>query len=470
MRHLPVMRLLLLIVSVGYCYFAQAQSPVWWRGDHLASWIITDTYRYDVSDTLHLWLVNPSTDTLWIKQVELPGGLPYDVPEAIAPGDTGAFHIQVRYYGVGEGVKLYDHRVTVRADRFVPAISQYVVLVNTNKVSFELNNEGMLTHVEAVSVPMHYRMLCHKDGSLHEIGEIADDGKQRLGTWLTFSPDGDLVEKTTYTSMANLYGYADSVWDEAVFTFRCDSCTSFSAVPASSKQYGSRYQYISTDPGILRMQLGDAWAEWRLAPGRQPLVTLFPQQLMDSSVVHYRSAHNTGRLIVDTQKAVLKAHWCWSGSDCGTGTTFIDHATKYSAAAPYPFQRRMEGWCVVTKPSGIAFDEWIESMVADTLFSVGWLAEDGIENGQGALAFLGHVYLYVNPMKMPSFITMQEQLASLSMGRGQVVQGMYVETGIPLRWNTVQLLFRQIESWEWVTGIYLSLEGVEVLPDEKIEH
>lgn len=470
-HHLLVMRLIALITAVGWCGFLQAQLPYWWRGDHLASWIITDTYRYDVSDTLHMWLINPGAETLRIDKVELPGGLPYDVPKTIAPGDTGAFHIQVRYYGVGEGVKLYDHRVTVRANRYVPTISQYVVLVNTDTVVFELNHEGVLAQVEAVSTPMPYRMLCHEEGSLHEVGEIAGDGSQRLGTWLAFSPEGDLLAKTTYTSITAIYGYADSVWDQATVSFRCDSCSQFTPVLVSSQQYGNRYIYTATDPGILRMQLGETWAEWRLAPGRQPLVSYFPQLLTDSSVVHYRSTHATGRLQVDTQKAVLRAHWCWTNNNCGTvSSTFLDYVAQFSATEPIPFRRHMAGWYIITKPEDVDFDGWIAELSKDTLFAAGWLAADGMDNGQGALAFFGQVYLFVNPMEMPSFTSLQHQLASLSMRGGQVEQGMYVETVIPLRWQTVQNLFRQIESWPWVNGISLSMQGVEVALEEVIEH
>lgn len=444
------------------------QAPYWSKGDHLASWIVQDTFSYALYDTLSLALHNPYPDTLHIWNIALPGGTPVNPPDYIPPNDSSPIVVAVQYYGVGEGVRIYDHRVTVRGNLYVPVVSQYVVLVNTDEVIRYIGDDSMPDSMYVGHLPKPYHIYCHDDGSLREIGQKTSDGKRKLGAWYRFKKDGSFHYKRAYSRIAWLNGYADTVLQQVNFTFRCNGCDTFSAVWDGYAAQGQLLLYLPNAPGTLRLNQGEQWAEWHLDDRRQGEVSLFWLPLHDSSTIHYRATYYTGWLILDSNRVVVKANG--SVFTQGHTPTFFQYLTE-SGHEPAIFNTYINNWCTLIKPAEMPLPIFMAQLAADTMIAeVGQYVNEAVFHSGGPLAYFGKISIIIDPMTIPNDGYWQQAFYDLGLEDLEMVQGTYVSATLPLRVKDCQQRLFAIQELPWVRAIELEYAGTVSLPEVEVEH
>lgn len=456
----------LLVCSIS----VSGQAPYWSKGDHLASWIIADTYSYALFDTLRLTLHNPYPDTLDISSVELPGGFPIDIPRYIASGDSQAITVAVQYYGVGEGVRIYSHRVTVRANIYVPVVSQIVVLVNTDQVQQYLGQDGLMDSMVVDGIPKPYYLYCYPDGTLREVGQKNSAGTRKLGTWYRFNQDGTLDYQRDYSRMVHLHGYPDSIQRTDNFLFRCDRCDTFSPVWDGYRAQGVALLYLPNAPGTLRLAHQDKWAEWHLDDTRQGEVSLFRLPLHDSTTWHYRASYYTGWVIPQQEKVVVVMNPNWLLQAENTYGLFYQYLDK-QGFSPQRFHPNLTDWYVITKPSGLPMDDFTEQLRGDTAIGkVGWLIEEAALHGTSPLVFFGQIHLLIDPMTIPNDGYWQQALTDAGLIQVEMVQGSYITAKMSLQMEGFQSLLYTLNALPWIRSMEFSWEGQVIEPEIDIEH
>lgn len=463
-------KLLLLSGIVGLTFSGICQAPYWSKDDHLASWIVTDSYSYALYDTLTLTLHNPYPDTLLIRSVELPGGNPVQPPRFIATGDSHPIIVAVQYYGIGEGLRIYDHRVTVRGNLAIPVISQFVVLVNTKRVKRYSGADGVLDSMVVEGVPKPYHLYCHEDGGLREIGQRTTDGSRKLGTWYRFTSNGYYDYKRDYTRMTRLHGYPDSILQSDNFSFRCSRCDTFSPVWDGYAAQGMIMLYLPNAPGTLRLEYSDKWAEWHLDDMRQGEVSLFQLPLHDSTSWHYRASYYTGWVIPHREKVVVTVNPEWLPSAKNTYGLFYAYLAA-QGFSPESFHPYLTDWYVLEKPIGMSMDAFTAQLQRDTVIAkVGWLIEEAPLHGTNPLAFFGQAQLIIDPMKMPNDGYWQQALTNIGLSQPDMIQGTYITTQMPLTMEVFQQLLHEVEALPWVRAMELTWEGQVIEPEMEMRH
>lgn len=463
-------KLLLLSWIIGLSFSGISQAPYWSKSDHLASWIVADSYSYALYDTLALTLHNPYPDTLYIRSIELPGGTPVQPPHFIASGDSRTIRVAVQYYGVGEGVRVYDHRVTVRGNLYVPVVSQYVVLVNTDKVKQYTRAGGVLDSLVVEHVPKPYHLYCHDQGTLREIGQKTTDGSRKLGTWYRFKSNGDLDDKREYSRIARLHGYPESILLKENFSFRCIRCDTFSPVWDGYGAQGMLMLYVPNVPGTLRLAYDNEWAEWHLDDTRQGEVSLFKLPLHDSSTLHYRASYYTGWVIPHQEKVVVTLNPKWLPPLENTYALFYQYLERQDYS-PQIFHPNLTNWYVLGKPSNLNMDDFVTQLHSDTAIGrVGWFIEEAALHGTSPLVFFGQIHLIIDPMTIPNDGIWQQALTARRIINPEMVQGTYITAQLPLQSQGFQSVLHAMEELPWVRSMELSWEGQVIEPEMEIHH